>query len=135
MTGPAFAPKPKDWVQRAQNDLRNAEHTLTLVDDCPFDTVCFHAQQCAEKYLKALLLARGVRFPRTHDLIELVLLLPEADRSEVSKTGLRTLNPYVNEGRYPETEEPLDRSDAESAVAIARGVRDAVRALLPQDTF
>lgn len=131
MTGPAFAPRPKDWIQRAENDLRNAERTLTLIVDCPLDTICFHAQQCAEKYLKALLPARGIRFPRTHDLIELLSLLPAADRSQLSESGLRKLNPYINEGRYPETEDPLDRPEAETAVAIAREVRNTVRSLLP----
>ena len=44
----------RQWIEKAEGDLRNAEHTLTLEQDCPLDTVCFHAQQCAEKYLKAL---------------------------------------------------------------------------------
>jgi len=59
------------WVEKAEHDLRNAEHTLTLVDDCPFDTICFHAHQCVEKYFKAGLTAFGTEFPRTHDLTEL----------------------------------------------------------------
>lgn len=101
MTGPAFTPKPADWIRRAENDLRNAEHTLTLVHDCPFDTVCFHAQQCAEKYLKALLLARGVRFPRTHDLLELRSLLPTTDQAAFAELGLKALNPYISEGQVP----------------------------------
>ena len=52
-------PKPeadfRAWVKKAESDLKTAEHTLTLKERCPFDTVCFHAQQCAEKYFKALL--------------------------------------------------------------------------------
>ena len=48
----------RTWVEMAEADLRNAEHTLTLEEHCPFNTVCFHAQQCAEKYLKAFLIAR-----------------------------------------------------------------------------
>jgi HEPN domain-containing protein len=44
--------------------------------DCPFDTVCFHAQQCAEKYLKALLLQAGSEPPKTHDLRLLLQRLP-----------------------------------------------------------
>jgi len=39
----------KDWVQKAENDLKNAAHTLRMGKDCPTDTVCFHAQQCVEK--------------------------------------------------------------------------------------
>jgi HEPN domain-containing protein len=60
------------WVEKAEHDLRNATHTLTLEEDCPFDTVCFHAQQCVEKYLKALLTLRQIEFSKTHDLTELL---------------------------------------------------------------
>ncbi len=48
------------WVDSAEGDLTHAEHALGVPDSkCPFNTVCFHAQQCAEKYLKAGLIQRG----------------------------------------------------------------------------
>lgn len=56
------------WFKKAESDLKTAEHILTLKESCPFDIVCFHAQQCAEKYLKALLVFRSIDFPKTHDL-------------------------------------------------------------------
>ena len=37
----------RQWVEKAEEDLRTAEHTLTLENDCPYGTVCFHAQQCS----------------------------------------------------------------------------------------
>ena len=43
------------WVSRAEEDLTAAEYLLTMGEQCPFATVCFHAQQVVEKYLKALL--------------------------------------------------------------------------------
>jgi HEPN domain-containing protein len=46
----------REWTAKADNDLKTAAHTLKLGDKCPTDTVCFHAQQCVEKYLKASLL-------------------------------------------------------------------------------
>lgn len=52
------------WLIKAEHDLRNAEHTLTLTEDCPFDTVAFHAQQCAEKALKGLLVKTPLSFPK-----------------------------------------------------------------------
>ena len=56
MTEPRdVARQVRQWLEKADDDLRNAEHTLTIFDDCPFDTVCFHAQQCVEKYLKGWL--------------------------------------------------------------------------------
>ncbi len=44
-----------EWVIKTENNLKNAVHSLKLGKECPTDTVCFHAQQCVEKYLKALL--------------------------------------------------------------------------------
>jgi HEPN domain-containing protein len=64
------------WVVKADNDLKNAAHTLKLGADCPTDTACFHAQQCVEKYIKALLVFRATPFPRTHDIRTLRALLP-----------------------------------------------------------
>ena len=50
------APNPvvvliREWLAKAENDLLNAAHTLTLGAACPTDTVCFHAQQCVEKHI------------------------------------------------------------------------------------
>jgi HEPN domain-containing protein len=39
----------RQWIQKAENDLKNATYTLQMGEDCPTDTVCFHAQQCVEK--------------------------------------------------------------------------------------
>jgi len=74
----------RGWVIKAEHDLRNAEHTLTLDEECPFDTVAFHAQQCVEKYLKSLLTYREIPYPRIHDISELVALAPE-------ELGLRSM--------------------------------------------
>lgn len=124
----------RQWAEKADHDLRTAEHTLTLHDDeCPFDTVCFHAQQCAEKYLKGWLVYRNVEFLRTHDL---VVLLRQAEESGLRGTNLgdvQPLNRYTIEARYPGDWEPIDRSEAEQAVTLARRLRTAVRALLSPD--
>jgi HEPN domain-containing protein len=42
------------WLAKADNDLKNAVHALSMSADCPTDTVCFHAQQCVEKHIKAV---------------------------------------------------------------------------------
>ncbi len=121
----------RQWVEKAEHDLRNAEHTLTLTEDCPFDTVCFHAQQCVEKYLKALLTLHGVRFPKTHDLTELFPLLPPQAQLTIPSSDLVEINPYAVETRYPGDWEPQTRQDAIRAVEIARRLREAVRGQLP----
>ena len=56
MTGqPDESQDVRAWVQRAEHDLLNIENNLVAAR-VPWDTVCFHAQQSAEKYLKALLI-------------------------------------------------------------------------------
>ena len=57
-----------EWVRKAENDLISAKHLLTLRENQPTDSICFHAQQCAEKYLKALLTFQGIDFTKTHDI-------------------------------------------------------------------
>jgi len=51
----------KLWIRKAENDLVAAEHLLTVRPHTPYDTICFHAQQCAEKYLKAFLVFHGIK--------------------------------------------------------------------------
>jgi len=125
----------RQWIEKAENDLRNAAHTLTLEEDCPFDTVCFHAQQCAEKYLKALLLSAGVEVPRTHDLRALMLLTPAHLPLWLDLERVLVLNRYSVEARYPGAWDPISRDEAEQAVHIAREVREAIRRLLPRQAL
>ncbi|MBI5428628.1 MAG: HEPN domain-containing protein [Nitrospinae bacterium] len=131
MNGPPDKAKlTRQWIEKAEHDLRNAEHTLTLENDCPFDTACFHAQQCAEKYLKALLVFHEVDFPKTHDLI-LLENLAMAFSPGLKGIQLHVLNRYSMEARYPGDWEPITRAEAEKAIVIAKKVRDAARSVLP----
>ena len=120
------------WIEKAEHDLKNAEHTLTLEKDCPFDTICFHAHQCAEKYLKALLLSQSLDFPKTHDLRVLIQLVLSKFSVVLDMAELLKLNRYSIESRYPGDWDPITRSEAEEAVAIAQRVREAVRTFLQQ---
>lgn len=121
------------WVEKAEHDLKTAEHTLKLGDDCPFDTVCFHAQQCAEKYLKTLLVLHQRDFPKTHDMGVLARLLPPEAAPKIDVDDLLTLNRYPIEARYPGEWESMSRLDAEEALGVAQRLRAVVRALLPRE--
>lgn len=118
------------WIEKAEHDLKNAEHTLTLEEDCPFDTICFHAQQCAEKYLKALLVSQSLDFPKTHDLRILVQLVLSKRSLTLNIAEVLKLNRYSIESRYPGEWDLIARSDAEEAVTIAQRVRETVRNFL-----
>jgi HEPN domain-containing protein len=123
----------RQWAEKAEHDLTIAQHALHLDQNCPYDMICFHAQQCTEKYLKALLSFHKVDFPKSHDVAELLALLPENSRLGLHPEELADLNPYAVEGRYPGEGESEDRNDAENAIEIALKVRSIIRkSLLPQ---
>jgi HEPN domain-containing protein len=125
----------RGWVAKAENDLKTAAHTLKLGADCPTDTVCFHAQQTVEKYLKALLVLRGIDFPRTHDVEKLMGLVPLADRPDISEDEQARLADYATVMRYPGDYEPVSLTEARRAVAVARRVRREVQRLLPREVL
>lgn len=120
-----------EWVSKAENDLRTATHTLKLQSGCPTDTVCFHAQQRVEKYVKALLVLRSIPFPKTHDLGVLARTLPESWQPDLSPEQVRRLTDYATVTRYPGDYDPVTLAEARTAIAIARKVRKGARALLP----
>jgi HEPN domain-containing protein len=124
---PEVARMVRLWVQKAENDLTNATYMLTMEEDCPFDTVCFHAQQCVEKYLKALLTWLQIDFPKTHDLPELLLKVPQSFGLQEHLAGVSLLNRYAVEARYPGDWEPITREEAEEAVSLAERLRAVIR--------
>ena len=121
----------REWLAKAENDLLTATHTLKLGRRCPTDAVCFHAQQCAEKYLKAFLVYRGLDFPKTHDLEALAARLRNGRNLGVSPDDLAALKRYATVTRYPGAEE-IPLSEARRAVAASKRLRKAIRQLLPQ---
>lgn len=121
----------REWLAKADNDLTTAAHTLKLGASCPTDTVCFHAQQCVEKYLKAVLVVEGIDFPKTHDLERLIDRIPAGLRPGLSFEELAGLTEYATGARYPGWEE-LSLATARKAVALARRVRREVRRGLPR---
>ena len=69
----------RQWLAKAMNDLLNADNNLKS-EQIPFDTVCFHCQQAAERFLKAYLVGNGQAYPITHDLfLILEKILPVND--------------------------------------------------------
>jgi HEPN domain-containing protein len=120
----------REWMNKAENDLKTAAHTLKLGTDCPTDTVCFHAQQCVEKYLKAALVGLETPLPRIHDIEALIDLMPKHARVSLTVEQQRRLTQYATVMRYPGPYEPATLSEAKEAVKLARRVRREVRTLL-----
>ncbi|MBI4362787.1 MAG: HEPN domain-containing protein [Euryarchaeota archaeon] len=116
----------RPWVHKAEEDWRV---TRKLDPGTEPDAICFHAQQCAEKYLKALLVRHRRSFPKTHDLRLLPrLALPLVPGLEPLGPDLDTLNPYSTGPRYPGPGAEPD--EAREAIQTARRVRASLRRAL-----
>ncbi len=114
------------WVRMAEEDMAAAQALLDA--GARFvRTACFHAQQAAEKFLKAYLVQRQIEFPKTHDIEDLLDLVATTDQDMAQSLRLASaLNPYAVQARYPGVDYVLTEKDARDAVAIAGTVREAV---------
>ena len=109
----------RQWIAKAEEDLAVARQLLR--ENTLFaSTVCFHAQQAAEKWLKAVLTQTQAPFPKTHDLAILLDLLAAASPDVTHiLTDAVTLSAYGVECRYPAELPPLTAGDARRAVELA----------------
>jgi len=120
-----------EWVDKAEHDLLTAVHTLKLGKRTPTETVSFHAQQCVEKYLKALLVLQDVVVPRTHDIEVLLGIVSPRNRPMLNAFEQQQLTEYAADVRYPSVGNP-SLAEAREAVALARRVRAQARKILPK---
>ena len=125
----------REWAMKADNDLENAVRVVRSGEGCPADTVCFHAQQCVEKYIKALLVAMGIPFAKTHNIRDLLDLIPVKTRPIVGAREQDRLTEYATVTRYPGDYEPVSLSEARDAVKLARRIRRSVRQHLPKNAL
>ena len=121
-----------EWCRKAEEDWIVAERELSL-RPAVYSAVCFHAQQCGEKYLKATLLEAGKQFPHTHDLEYLAgLALDFLPGLKELSAQIRWLTQFGVEVRYPGVW--AEEKDARRSVEIVHKVRSFVlQFLAPQD--
>lgn len=105
------------WLRDAESDLALASVKKTR--KIRYEHLCFHAQQAAEKAIKAVLLSLGADIPWTHDLAFLVDLLPPTVNLPPSLLLLPVLTKYAVQHRYPGQDLPVDRRDYLKAVELA----------------
>ena len=112
-------------LKLALGDLDGAEFLLSSPDREP-RLACFHAQQAAEKALKATLELEHNDYPRIHDLEDLLPQLPPTWPVHELKLNLERLSKLVIDARYPGVDELPTRAEADTAVADARLIVNAI---------
>lgn len=115
-----------EWIDKDEGDFHSMERECRARKNPNYDAACFHAQQCAEKYLKGRLIDAGISFPKTHDLVLLLdLVLPAEPLWEVHRDHLSFLSGFGVEFRYPGESADLDM--AKKVLKYCRSFRALVR--------
>ena len=118
----------EEWVQKAEDDRAMAKRIASGKKRL-YDGVCFHCQQCVEKYLKAILEELGIFVPKTHDLETLLgHLLANYPSLRSLMRGMDFLSQFAVLSRYPGYN--AKRRQAQAAVRWMERVRKAARPLL-----
>jgi HEPN domain-containing protein len=118
----------REWIDKAEGDFLTATREVRA-DPPNYDAVCFHAQQCIEKLLKALLIAKGQVPPKTHDLTVLSDLLSSLDSDwRWPMEELRLLSRSAVLFRYPG--ESAGRDEAQAALNVSKAMRPRLLSLL-----
>jgi HEPN domain-containing protein len=119
-------PLTRDWVKKAENDFKVAALILRWPQDRVPDAVCFHCQQCLEKYLKARLVEAGLSFPKSHDLFLLVNLTGTVEPGWLAfSSAAKAITNYAVDFRYPGHSATL--REARTAMKHCRVIRAAAR--------
>lgn len=119
------------WVEYAQADLVIALEWRVRPETIPEWAACYHAQQAAEKALKAVLIAAGRSYPFTHDiriLLDACEKAGDAWSAEIRESEI--LVSYAASSHYPSKARSLERKEAEHAIVLAQRVLDEVKSRL-----
>jgi len=119
-------PIAAEWVAKAEGDFAMMERECRAQENPNYDGICFHAQQCAEKYLKARLCEADISFSKIHDLVALLEQALDAEPEwETFRENLAYLSDFAVTFRYPG--ESADRESALDAQRRCRLFRNAAR--------
>ena len=111
------------WFRFANMDLDLAKNTVKTMHPVPFELVCYHCQQSAEKFLKGTIIAFGIEVEKTHDLPTLMETLEE--HTQITDDIFRIANSLTQFGvrtRYP-NEISVDESQTKTAIAHAEKIK------------
>ena len=118
-----------EWIAKAEGDFAMVQRESRARKNPSFDGICFHAQQCAEKYLKARLAEADIPVAKVHDLVSLLdKALPTEPLWESFRESLAYLSDFAVAFRYPG--ESADRKSAVDARDRCRVFRRAAREAL-----
>ena len=116
----------KAWLAKAANDMLNIENNLSS-EEIPWDTVCFHAQQAAEKTLKAFIVYHQLPLTWVHDLVALLnqCILIDRELANLQEACMR-LTYYAVVVRYPDDFYEPDEIEGIEMVTLSKRIQERI---------
>lgn len=126
----------KEWIAKADRDLKIGKDEFATEDPAT-DMICFHMQQCVEKYLKAFLIFHGKEIRKTHIIEELIRECTEINSSfqQLFEIKAHTLTDFAVELRYPSDVSLPSNEETKEAIEITKKVRQFVLKKLEEKGF
>ncbi len=122
-------PITAEWVTKAEADFATAQRESRVRKNPNYDGICFHYQQCAEKYLKARLCEADIAFGKIHDLVALLEKVLKIEPNwEIFREDLAYLSDFAVAFRYPG--ESADKKSATEAKQLCSFFRKVARSAL-----
>lgn len=119
----------RNWIFRAREDFAVIENLELSGIDYYTSTICFHAQQCVEKYLKAFLVYNDVDFPRTHDVDYLLMECQKIDNVNFN-FNFKNLTEFGVSVRYPDDFYIPGITETKEYIELAKDVKYTIEPLL-----
>lgn len=119
------------WIKKAQEDEKVAE--ILLASEFPvFAAICFHLQQAAEKYVKALVVENNISMSKTHNIVQIIdeKLLQIYPEFENLSDAAALLTDFGIEPRYPGDYPEFTASDSEKALEAMNQIKEAIMSKL-----
>lgn len=124
-----MTPLTPEWIEKAEGDFAVARREIRVRTRPNYDAVCFHVQQCVEKYLKAILQEHAIPFAKTHDLVALLdEVVRVAPLLEPFRESLDLLTSFAVVFRYPG--DSASKEMARDAMKQCSAIRSVARSTL-----
>jgi len=116
----------KLWFKKAESDIKTIENNLKS-DSPPTDTICFHAQQSIEKYIKGTLIYYNQHISKTHDLVNLLsIIVKHLPELSLFEEELEEINTYGVEIRYPDLDYDPTLEESKKAYKTALEIKQII---------
>lgn len=121
-----------EWLRFSNMDLDSAKYLLENMHPAPLEVICYHCQQAAEKFIKAVIISFDIEIEKTHDLVRLINILRKSTEiPEIIVDSAEMLTQFATKSRYPQSFS-VDERQTRNAILHAERIKIWAEQLISQ---